>query len=324
MLTSSCTDALEMAALLCYIEAGDEVIMPSYTFVSTANAFALRGATIVFADVEEAIPNIDLQQVEALINPRTKAIVVVHYGGVAVDMDKVMALAGKHNLFVVEDAAHALDSWYKGKPLGSIGHFGTFSFHETKNIICGEGGLLTVNDERFTERAEIIWEKGTNRAAFYRGEVEEYGWVDLGSSFLPSDLTAAFLYSQLQEIDDIQKRRIKLWEHYHKRLLSLREAGKIYFPDLPEYATRNGNMFYITMPDRQKRDEVLSAMHHEEVLAVFHYLPLHESAYFKKRHDGRELPNTKRFSDTIIRLPFYPELQFKQADKICTLLEKLV
>ena len=197
LLTSSCTDALEMAALLSEVGAGDEVIMPSFTFVSTANAFALRGAKIVFADVQKEIPNIDLDELEKLITPKTKAIVVVHYAGVAVDMDRLMAMAKAHNLLVVEDAAHAIDSFYKGKPLGSIGHFGTFSFHETKNIISGEGGLLAINDERFVNRAEIIWEKGTNRAAFYRGEVEEYGWVDLGSSFLPSDMTAAFLYAQL-------------------------------------------------------------------------------------------------------------------------------
>ncbi|MFW5975030.1 MAG: dTDP-4-amino-4,6-dideoxygalactose transaminase [Bacteroidota bacterium] len=321
LLTSSCTDALEMAALLCDIQPGDEVIMPSYTFVSTANAFALRGARIVFADVEKAIPNIDLAQVKALITPKTKAVVVVHYGGVAVDMDKLMELADRNNLFVVEDAAHALDSYYKGKALGSFGHFGTFSFHETKNIICGEGGMLAVNDSRFIEKAEIIWEKGTNRAAFYRGEVEEYNWVDLGSSFLPSDLTAAFLYSQLAEMEDIQKKRIRIWNTYHQRLKTLREAGKLDYPDIPDFATLNGNMFYILMSGRKSRDELIAYLKQHEVLAVFHYLPLHESPYYKEKHDGRALPNTRRFSDTIVRLPFYVELSKKDIIHVCQLIE---
>ncbi|MGM0567489.1 MAG: dTDP-4-amino-4,6-dideoxygalactose transaminase [Bacteroidota bacterium] len=324
LLTSSCTDALEMAALLCDIQPGDEVIMPSYTFVSTANAFALRCAKLVFADVDDEIPNISVDQVEALITSKTKAIVVVHYAGVAVDMDKMMELADKHNLFVVEDAAHAIDSYYKGRALGSIGHFGTFSFHETKNIICGEGGMLAVNDSRFVENAEIIWEKGTNRAAFHRGEVEEYNWVDLGSSFLPSDLTAAFLYSQLLEMDDIQEKRIRVWKTYHEKLKPLKEAGRIDYPDIPDFATLNGNMFYIFLPDRQSRDELIAYLKNHDVLAVFHYLPLHESPYYKDKHDGRALPNTNRFSDTIVRLPFYVELSRKDINYVCQLIEEVV
>ncbi len=324
LLTSSCTDALEMAALLSEVGAGDEVIMPSFTFVSTANAFALRGAKIVFADVQPEIPNIDLDEVEKLINPRTKVIVVVHYAGVAVDMDRLMAIAEKNNLLVVEDAAHAIDSYYKEKPLGSIGHFGTFSFHETKNIISGEGGLLAINDERFVERAEIIWEKGTNRAAFYRGEVDEYGWVDLGSSFLPSDMTAAFLYSQLQEMEEIQRKRIAVWEKYNKLLTPLKAEEKIYYPDIPPYATKNGNMFYVTVSARKQRDIILEGMKRAGILAVFHYLPLHKSRFFSPKHDGRELPNTDRFSDTIIRLPFYAELKGSDTERVCGELKRLI
>lgn len=324
LLTSSCTDALEMSALLCDIKAGDEVIMPSFTFVSTANAFALRGAEIVFADVEPDYPNINLDEVEKLITPKTKAIVVVHYAGVAVDMDRVMAIAEKHNIFVIEDAAHAIDAYYKGKPLGSIGHFATFSFHETKNIISGEGGMLVVNDDRFAKRAEIIWEKGTNRAAFYRGEVEKYGWVDLGSSFLPSDMIAAFLYSQLENMDEIQKKRKWVWETYHEQLKTLKEAGKISYPDIPDFATRNGNMFFLTVESRKKRAKILSRMKKAGILSVFHYLPLHLSPYFKSKHDGRDLPHTIRYSDTIIRLPFYVDLSKNEILHICEVLKKNV
>ncbi len=324
LLTSSCTDALEMAALLTEVGEGDEVIVPSFTFVSTANAFALRGAKIVFADVQKDIPNIDLDEVEKLVTPKTKVIVVVHYAGVAVDMDRLMAIAEKNDLLVVEDAAHAIDSYYKEKPLGSIGHFGTFSFHETKNIICGEGGLLAVNDDRFTERAEYIWEKGTNRAAFYRGEVDEYGWVDLGSSFLPSDMTAAFLYSQLQEMETIQQKRIAIWERYDECLKPLKSEGKIYYPDVPDYATKNGNMFYFTVANRKKRDKILSKLTKKGILAVFHYLPLHESKFFKDKHDGRELPNTQIFSDTIIRLPFFVDLAEREVDRICEVLKGML
>lgn len=324
LLTSSCTDALEMAALLSEVGEGDEVIMPSFTFVSTANAFALRGAKIVFADVQKEIPNIDLDEVEKLITPKTKVIVVVHYAGVAVDMDKLMAIAEEHKLLVVEDAAHAIDSYYKNRPLGSIGHMATFSFHETKNIISGEGGLLVVNDERFVNRAEIIWEKGTNRAAFYRGEVEEYGWVDLGSSFLPSDMTAAFLYSQLQEMEVIQRKRMAVWEKYHQLLAPLKAEGKIYFPDVPDYATKNGNMFYFTVANKKKRDKILSKLTGKGILAVFHYLPLHQSKFFKDKHDGRKLSQTQMFSDTIIRLPFFVELAERDVDYVCETLKKII
>lgn len=324
LLTSSCTDALEMAALLSEVGEGDEVIIPSFTFVSTANAFALRGAKIVFADVQKDIPNIDLDEVAKLITPKTKVIVVVHYAGVAVDMDRLMAMADRHRLLVVEDAAHAIDSYYKNRPLGSIGHMATFSFHETKNIISGEGGLLVVNDERFVNRAEIIWEKGTNRAAFDRGEVDEYGWVDLGSSFLPSDMTAAFLYSQLQEMGGIQRKRKAIWEKYHKLLAPLKAEGKVYYPEVPGYATKNGNMFYISVADRKKRDKILSELTSKGILAVFHYLPLHQSKFFKDKHDGRNLPNTQMFSDTIIRLPFFVELAEHDIVHICDALKRVL
>jgi len=308
-LTTSCTDALEMSAILCNIRPGDEVIMPSYTFVSSANAFMLRGATIRFADTYSHYPNIDPVEIEKLITPKTRAILVVHYGGVACDMDAVMDLANRHNLLVVEDAAHAIDSFYKGKPLGSIGHFGTFSFHETKNIICGEGGMLVVNDERFIKRAEIIWEKGTDRAAFYRGEVNKYGWMDIGSSFLPSEITAAMLYSQLEVFDDIQKKRKNLWQRYTDLLKVLRDKELIILPVIPDFATANGNMFFIIANTSDDRNALLNFLKAQGIQAVFHYLPLHSSDFFHEKHDGRNLPNTDLYSECILRLPFYNEMK---------------
>ena len=252
LLTTSCTDALEMAAILIDIKEGDEVIMPSYTFVSTANAFVLRGAKIIFADSMPNHPNIDASKIESLITPKTKAIVPVHYAGVACDMDTIMNLAKKYNLFVIEDAAQAIDSYYTGKDgikkaLGSIGHLAAFSFHETKNIIAGEGGMLAINDEQFTERAEIIWEKGTNRSAFFRGEVDKYGWVDIGSSFLPSEIIAAFLWAQLENLEDIQQKRKSHWEQYKLQLENWSRTNEIQLPIIPEYATNNGHMFYIVL-----------------------------------------------------------------------------
>lgn len=309
LLTTSCSDALEMSALLCRVEPGDEVIMPSFTFMSTANAFLVRGAKVVFADTLPDLPNIDPSAIEQLITPRTKAIVVVHYSGIACDMEAIMAIALRHNLFVVEDAAHAIDSFYKGRPLGSIGHFGTFSFHETKNIISGEGGLLIVNREEYTKRAEIIWEKGTNRAAFYRGEVDKYGWVDIGSSYLPSDAVAAFLYTQLVRFDSIQAKRKRVWQNYHAALAPLDTKGVLRRPVVPDFATVNGNLYYITVDSLETRDALLGHLKKSGISAVFHYLPLHNSAYFRERHDGRQLPNTLRFSDTLIRLPFYNTLK---------------
>lgn len=309
LLTTSCTDALEMSAILLDIEKGDEVIMPSFTFVSTSNAFVLRGATIKFADSEENTPNIDVDKIEELITPKTKAIVVVHYAGVACDMDKVMQIADKHNLFVVEDAAQAIDSYYKGKPLGSIGHLAAFSFHETKNIIAGEGGLLVINDEQFEKRAEIIWEKGTNRAAFFRGEINKYGWVDVGSSFLPSDMIAAFLYAQLENLEDIQQKRKCIWQKYYEGLKHLEEKKLLKLAKTPEYATNNAHMFYLNCRNLEERNELLNYLKNNDIRAVFHYLSLHKSDFYLDKHDDRELPLCDNYSDTIVRLPFYYELK---------------
>lgn len=309
LLTTSCSDALEMSALLCNIKPGDEVIMPSYTFVSTANAFALRGAKIVFADSCAENPNIDPDSVEALITARTKAIVVVHYGGIACNMDRIMAIAQARNIFVIEDAAQALEATYKGRQLGTIGTFGTFSFHETKNITSGEGGMICVNDASKVSEAEIIWEKGTNRAAFARGEVQKYEWVSLGSSFLPNELTAAFLFAQLEFIDDIQEKRHQIWNTYY-RLLNIPElAGWIGLPYVPDYAEHNAHLFYITMQSGELRDKLLQFLSDNDVHAVFHYLSLHNSPYFKKYYGSGVLPNAERYSSTLLRLPFYFSLQ---------------
>lgn len=308
LLTTSCTDALEMTAILANIQTGDEVIIPSYTFVSTANAFVLRGAKIVFADSEVQTPNLDVSTLEQLITPRTKAIVVVHYAGVACDMDVVMECAHQHGLIVIEDAAQAIDSYYKGKPLGSIGHLAAFSFHETKNIISGEGGMLAINDERFTDRSEIIWEKGTNRAAFFRGEINKYGWVDVGSSFLPSEVIAAFLYAQLEHLQHIQEKRITLWNNYYHGLRALEEQGRIQLPVLPEYATNNGHLFYLLCNNLTERQALIGWLKEHHIHAVFHYLSLHESPFYQDKHDGRKLPNTDRYMNCLLRIPMYYEL----------------
>ena len=313
LLTTSCTDALEMAALLINIMPGDEVIMPSYTFVSTSNAFVLRGAKIVFCDSRKDHPGVDEDQIESLITERTKAIVPVHYAGIACDMDKIMALAAKYNLFVIEDAAQAVDSYYTGKdgvkrPLGSIGHLAAFSFHETKNIQSGEGGMIVINDERFEQRAEIIREKGTNRSQFFRGEVDKYGWVDIGSSFLPSDIIAAFLYAQLENLDDIQRKRKEIWDTYYAALKPLADKGLFTLPYVPEYASNNGHMFYIVCKDLAARDEVIDILKAINTKAVFHYISLHKSPYYASKHDGRELPETDRYTDGLLRLPLFYEL----------------
>jgi len=316
LLTTSCTDALEMSALLANIGPGDEVIVPSYTFVSSANAFILRGADIVFADSSLDNPNVDAERLEALITPRTKAIVVVHYAGVACDMDKVMQLATKHNLIVVEDAAQALDASYKGRPLGSIGHLAAFSFHETKNISSGEGGMLVVNDAKLAPRAEIIWEKGTNRAAFHRGEVDKYGWVDIGSSFLPSDLAAAFLYGQLEKLDDIQQKRKAIFENYMQSLLPLQQAGKLSLPNIPQYATQNGHLFHIVTNNVDERDQLIAHLKKEGIQAVFHYLPLHLSPYFKEKYKGAALPWSEHYADCLLRLPFFYDLTEQEIETV--------
>ena len=316
LLTTSCTDALELAAILIDIKEGDEVIMPSYTFVSTSNAFVLRGAKIVFADSNKNNPNLDADTIEALITPRTKSIVPVHYAGIACDMDKIMDLATKYNLYVIEDAAQAIDSYYKGRPLGSIGHLAAFSFHETKNIMAGEGGMLAINDEKFAHRAEIIREKGTNRSAFFRGEVDKYGWVDIGSSFLPSDIIAAFLYAQLENLEDIQQRRKEIWNNYQAGLQSLATTGKLCLPYLPHYASNNAHMFFVVCNNAKDRENLIAFLKTNGINAVFHYLSLHKSTYYAPKHDGRELPNSDFYSDCLVRLPFYYELSLEEQNLV--------
>ncbi|WP_417236823.1 dTDP-4-amino-4,6-dideoxygalactose transaminase [Bizionia paragorgiae] len=319
LLTTSCTDALEMAAMLMDIKTGDEVIVPSYTFVSSALAFVRQGAKIVFADSRNDHPGIDETSLEALITPKTKAIIVVHYAGVACDMDVIMNLANKYNLFVVEDAAQAIDSYYKGKPLGSIGHFGAFSFHETKNIIAGEGGLLTINDDRFIDRAEIIWEKGTNRSSFFKGEVDKYGWVDTGSSFLPSELIAAFLYAQLEQLKEIQKKRKLLWTTYSDNLKPLEQKGLLNLPYLPSFATNNAHMFYVVTQDIKQRDALIAYLKQNGIHAVFHYLSLHKSSYYTKNNpteSNKQLPQSDKYTDCLIRLPFFYTLSVSEVNEI--------
>ncbi len=324
LMTTSCTDALEMAALLLNIREGDEVVVPAFTFVSTANAFALRGARIVFADSEAHNPNIDATKLAELITPRTRAIVVVHYAGVACDMDPILALARERGIAVVEDAAQAIDSFYKGQPLGSLGLFGAFSFHEPKNVIAGEGGLLTINDAAHVARAEVIREKGTNRSAFFRGEIDKYGWVDIGSSFLPSDLVSAYLYAQLEVLDTIQARRKALWKRYHDQLAAALQRHEVEAPYIPKWATNNGHLFYIVCRSLAHRTCVLEKLREAGIHAVFHYLSLHSSPYFQKQHDGRALPHSDRFADCLLRLPLYYEMTDEQCDFISdTLLDAL-
>lgn len=319
LLATSGTDALEMCAMLCNLKPGDEVIVPSYTFVSTALAFLREGAKVVFADSSAENPNMEVEQIEPLINEKTKVIAVVHYAGVACDMDAIMALAEKHNLLVVEDAAHCIDSFYKGRPLGSIGHLGAFSFHETKNISSGEGGMCVINDERFVRRSEIIWEKGTNRAEFYRGMVNKYGWVDMGSSFLPSEFNAAYLWAQLEQLDDIQGKRKHIWNRYFEGLNG-KIGNEVKLPYIPEYATNNAHMFYLLCPSLEYRIALMKFLKENDVQTTFHYLPLHSSKYYEDKHDGRELPNCDRYGDTLVRLPLFYELTDWEIDKIVKLI----
>ena len=318
IMTTSGTDALEMAAILCDVKPGDEVIVPSYTFVSSALAFVRQGAKIVFADSCEKNPNIDADKLEALITEKTKVIVPVHYAGVACDMDRIMEIAERHGILVVEDAAQAIDSYYKGRPLGSIGHLGCFSFHETKNVTAGgEGGLLTVNDDRFIRRAEIIWEKGTNRAEFFRGMVNKYGWVDTGSSFLPAEINSAFLLAQLENLDTIQQRRKAIWQQYYDGLKPLADKGFFQMPDMPDYATNNAHMFYFVCRNLEERTRLLSYLKENGVLAVFHYLSLHLSGYYKEHSDTiPQLPNCDRFADCLVRLPMYYELKDEEISQV--------
>ncbi len=326
LLTSSCTDALEMAAILLNIQEGDEVIIPSYTFVSTATAFVLRGAKIVFCDSRKDHPGMDEDKIEALITDRTKVIVPVHYAGVSCDMDKIMDIATKYNLFVVEDAAQAVESYYTGKDgvkkaLGSIGHLAAFSFHETKNIMSGEGGMLVINDTRFMERAEVIREKGTNRSKFFRGEVDKYGWCDIGSSFLPSDMIAAFLYAQMENIDSIQKKRIALWNKYMELLTPVHD--KFSLPVIPAYATNNAHMFYIVFHNLEDRTKMITHLKENGVNAVYHYLSLHKSPFYGPKYQGGELPETDRYTDCLLRLPMFYELTDEDVNKVVDTLMSL-
>jgi dTDP-4-amino-4,6-dideoxygalactose transaminase len=306
-LTTSCTDALEMAAILLDLKAEDEVIVPSFTFVSTANAFLLRGARIIFTDSSPNSPNIDSGQIEKHINLKTKVILVMHYAGSACDMEGIMALAKKYNLCVVEDAALALGSTHNGKPLGSFGHLSAFSFHETKNISCGEGGMLVVNDEKFIKRAEIIREKGTNRSAFFRGEVDKYGWSDIGSSFLPSDMLAAYLYAQLESFDTIQKERMRVWNLYHGGLKGIKQ---ITLPDLKEH---NASIFYFTCPSLEERTKLIDHLKKNNIPASFHYQALHKSTF---ANSSKSLPNSVNYSDTLVRLPLYPDLKNEEVNSV--------
>jgi dTDP-4-amino-4,6-dideoxygalactose transaminase len=325
LMTTSCTDALEMAAILCDVKPGDEVIVPSYTFVSSANAFALRGAKIVFVDSYPDNPNIDPAEIEKHITEKTKVIVPVHYAGVACDMERIMQLADKHNLFVVEDAAQAIDSYYTfsdgtKKALGSIGHFAAFSFHETKNIIAGEGGMLVINDAKYFDRAEVIREKGTNRSAFFRGEVNKYGWVDLGSSFLPSEIISAFLYAQLENLDIIQKKRLKIWNNYQNGLSSLQDNGSITLPDMPSYATNNAHMYYIVCRSYEERTNLIQHLKAQDIHPVFHYLSLNKSDFFLANNPKIDIPNSDHFTDCLLRLPFYYELSEAEQNKVIELI----
>jgi dTDP-4-amino-4,6-dideoxygalactose transaminase len=320
LLTTSCTDALEMCAILANIEQGDEVIISSYTFVSTALAFIRQGANIIFADSSVENPNIDVTKIEALITSKTKAIVPVHYAGVACDMEVIMQLAEQYNLIVIEDAAQAIDSFYTfkdgtQKPLGSIGHMAAFSFHETKNIISGEGGMLTINDEKYINRAEVIWEKGTNRAEFFRGEINKYGWVDTGSSFLPSEIISAFLWAQIEELDAIQNKRKLLWSTYYNGFKGV-ENAPFKTPELPDFATNNAHMFYIVFDTLEQRTACIKRLKENDILAVFHYLSLHKSDYYKSKYKGEELVWSDYYTDRLLRLPMYFELTEDDVKKI--------
>lgn len=316
LLTTSCTDALEMCALLADIRPGDEVIVPSFTFVSSALAFVRQGAKIVFVDSHASHPGMDEDKIEASITARTKAIVPVHYAGVACNMDRIMSIAERNSLLVIEDAAQAIESYYKGRPLGSIGHLAAFSFHETKNINSGEGGLLAINDNRFVKRAEVIWEKGTNRAAYFRGEIDKYGWVDIGSSFLPSEIVAAYLWAQLENIESIQRRRIAIWEHYNSALKEWAGKNDVELPYIPAYASNNGHMFYLICNNVSQRTQLIEKLKRKEVWSVFHYQSLHKSQYYLGKNPVQDLPMSDKYSDCLVRLPMYYELTEEQVGEV--------
>jgi dTDP-4-amino-4,6-dideoxygalactose transaminase len=327
LLTTSCTDALEMCTLLLDIKPGDRVIMPSFNFVSAANAFALRGASIDFADIDPYTLNINPQEVERLIVPDTRALVIVHYGGVACDMEALESICKKHKIALIEDAALAFDSWYtfsdgSRKRLGSIGDLATFSFHETKNIICGEGGALVINKSELIDKAEIIREKGTDRSKLFRGEIDKYTWQELGSSFLPSDINAAYLYAQLEKYKVIINRRIEIWNLYNQELLPLQQTGKTILPQIPDYASVNGQMYWLLCKNEQERDGLLKYLNERQVKAVFHYLPLHSSPWYTSNYPKANLEFTDSISSRIVRLPLYYELQNEQVAYIADAVRK--
>ena len=317
LLTHSCTGALEMAALLAGVGPGDEVILPSFTFASTANAFALRGAVPVFVDIDERTLNVSPAEVRKGITAKTRALVAVHYAGVGCDMDEIMAIAGENRLVVVEDAAHGILARYRGRPLGGIGHLGALSFHETKNLMAGEGGALLVNDPALVERAEIVHDKGTNRSQFFRGEVDRYTWVDLGSSFLPSELTAAFLWAQFEEAEEIQKRRLGIWSEYHERLDDLERAGRLRRPVVPPDREGNGHLYYVLVADLAERTRVLERLKGAGIQAIFHYVPLHSSPAGRRfgRAVGR-LSTTESVGDRLIRLPLWVGMGEPEIDHV--------
>jgi dTDP-4-amino-4,6-dideoxygalactose transaminase len=322
LLTQSCTAALDMAAILCEIRPGDEVIMPSYTFVSTANAFVLRGAVPVFVDIRPDTLNVDESQIEAAITEKTRAIIPVHYAGVSCEMDAIMDIAERHGLLVIEDAAQGMTARYKGRALGSIGHLGALSFHETKNVISGEGGALLVNDRRFEERAEVIREKGTNRCQFFRGEVDKYTWVDIGSSYLPSDLIAAFLWAQLEEANSITRRRIALWNTYHEAFRDAESSGRVRRPIIPDQCEHNAHMYYLLLPSAARRTEFIDHLKKQGIHCVFHYVPLHSSPAGKRvaRCHG-DMGITDEMSDRLVRLPLWLGIEEMQSEVIrCMLL----
>ena len=320
LLTHSCTGALEMAAILAGVQPGDEVIMPSYTFVSTANAFVLRGATPVFVDIRADTLNIDETKIEAAITPKTKVIMPVHYAGVSCEMDTIMDIAQRHKLLVIEDAAQGIMSTYKGRPLGSIGHMAALSFHETKNIISGEGGALLINDARFVERAEVIREKGTNRSQFFRGQVDKYTWVDIGSSYLPGEIVAAFLWAQMEEADAINKRRLEIWANYHQWFASLEKAEKVRRPSVPRECMHNAHMYYLLLPSLARRTDFIERLKAKGISTVFHYIPLHSSP--RGQAVGRavgDMKNTDSVGERLVRLPLWLGLEEQLTDVIQTI-----
>ena len=323
-LTPSCTAALEMAALLANISEGDEVIVPSYTFTSTANAFVLRGAKIKFADSNINNPNIDPSEIEKLITNKTRVIVIVHYAGIACDMNAIKLITKKFGLLLIEDCAHAINSYFYSKPLGSYGDFSCFSFHDTKNISSGEGGLLVINNKRFLSRAEIIREKGTNRAAFFRGEINKYSWVDIGSSFLCSEITSAYLYGQLCNFDKIQKKRVKIFDFYYSKLKKKAsyKSGLFELPNIINSENRNGHIFYIVLKSRKVRDQLIIFLRENNIQAISHYISLHSSKFFRKEHDSRPLKNADKYTNCLLRLPLYPNLKLNEMNKITNLIEK--